>query len=379
MNETRRHPSPHAALAIGLLVAGIALFAGCGTETAVDLHFEVNADIVDEASLTKQLGQLEIVIDAPQGLYPKGEERLDDPKLVIRDVDLDGWPEVVATVDLDAALGHLPVVRIDRGTLDVSAIELRVSGEAADKSPSEKIASGGLRQARFLIGEIHEVTVPFNLRPAYRPPYVAAVYPGDGATDVSTEAGSVLVVFSKPMALDSLKAANVIQLLQVVGDVETPVPASRIALREQYAGGPTMAEYHLAGPLKDATLYRVRVTLGAHDVSGRVLDQRGQEPGSQPFASQFTTEGTVGTQVTPALEMAHWCEKGGGKCPKGLACDEKTGACMPAACPATCPPATVCDPAKKTCVSDCRAYGGYGGCPEGLSCGADGLCVTPGV
>ncbi|MCK5800542.1 MAG: Ig-like domain-containing protein [Deltaproteobacteria bacterium] len=379
MNGIRRHPSPLTALALVAFVAGIALWAGCGDETAVDLHFQVNADIVDEASLAKKLGHLEIVIDAPQGLYPKGEERLDDPNLVIRDVDLDGWPEVVATVDLDATLGHLPVVRIDRGTLDVSVIEVRVSGVAADKSPSEKIASGGLRQARFLSGEIHEVTLPFNLRPAYRPPYVAAVYPSDGATDVSAKAGSVLLVFSKPMALDSLKAANVIQLLQVVGDVETPVPASRIALREQYAGGPTMAEYHLADPLKDATLYRVRVTLGAHDVSGRVLDQRGQEPGSQPFASQFTTEGPVGTQVTPALAMERWCEKGGGSCPNGLGCDEKTGACMPAVCPATCPPATVCDPTKKACVSDCRVYGGYGGCPDGVTCGADGLCVTPGA
>lgn len=358
-----------AALTLALLQS-----VACGAdETAVDLHFLVDPSIADEASLARSLQSLEIVIDAPQGLYPRGTMRDDDPLRIVRDVDKDGWPELLATVELAEGATRLPVVRVERGALDTASIELRVDGVArAGANAGKRIAAGGLKEASYVAGELREVQLPFNLRPAYRPPYVAAVYPADGSRDVLPSTGSMLIVFSKPMALTSLQGANVIQLLAVDGDQETPVRAARIELREQYAGGPTMAEYHFAEPLAVDRLHRVRVTSAARDVAGRALDQQGQKSGNQPFESQFSTS----PEAVPSIPstMTQWCDQGGNACAPGLRCDNALKGCLPDGCPASCGAQQVCDRALGACVTDCRVYGTYGLCSGQTSCQPTGLC-----
>lgn len=354
----------------------LALFIpACADETALDLHFVVNVDIADEKSLAAALSSMQVVLDAPAGLYPLGTPS-PGPGLELVDLDQDGWLEVRATVEL-GALGRLPVIRIDRGGLQQESVELRVDGLSATQVP---LAAGGLKSVRFVDGQLQRIDLPFNLRPGQWPPFVKEIYPEDGVADVlPSSTGSLLVVFSKPMNHDSLLAANVIQLLRVDGEQEIPMPAKRIEPREQYAGGPTMAEYHLGGPLQPETLYRVRVTSGAQDTSGRPLDQRAQESGNQGFASQFTT--TTDPASAPACIpncSVSWCSSGGKACPAGLLCDEKSGSCLPAGCPTHCAARTVCDAALAACVPDCRLYGSYGGCPDARPvCDAAGLCQAP--
>jgi hypothetical protein len=347
----------------------LALLGACGDPTALDLSLVPDPNVNSETALVEKLGALRVVIDSPAGLYPVSDSRREDD-LEIKDIDSDGKAELVAEVDL-SDLGRLPLVRVERGGLDEAPLEFRLDGLDKDKAA---VAAGGVQGIRFDAGAVLPVKVPFNLRANYRPPRVSEVFPADG-DPASGKLGSVLVIFSKVMNTDSLKRPAVFQVLTVEGGVETPVPAARIEPGELYKGGPTTAEYHFTGPPGHGT-FRVRVSQGALDASGRPLDQVPMEPGNQPFRSSFaiTAEAAAATNMCSPNCESLWCSSGGQICPSGLTC--VGGACVPERCPTSCPPLSICDPALGACVSDCRVHGTYGGCADGERCDeASGLCV----
>jgi hypothetical protein len=225
-----------------------------------------------------------------------------------------------------------------------------------------------------------EVQVPFNLRSDFRAPKVTQVLPEDGSQLDSAGVGSVVVIFSKAMRPESIAQAGVYQVLRLESGSETLVPAESIQVEPIYQDGPSRAEYRFAGGPLNAGTYRVRVTQGALDESGRSLDQVPLEPGNQSFTSQFTlgTEMARTAACAPNCETL-WCGNGGTQCAEGLTCNTATGTCEPEpGCPSACPELMVCDPdlGGGLCVDDCRVHGSYGGCDEGQRCDTNsGLCV----
>jgi hypothetical protein len=351
-----------------LTLAAPVLLCACGDPTALDLSLVPDPNVNSEAALVEKLGALRVVIDSPAGLYPVSDSRREG-NLEIKDVDSDGKAELLTEMDL-SGLGRLPLVRVERGGLEEMALEFRLDGLDRDRAA---VAAGGVQGIRFDADAVLPVKVPFNLRAKYRPPRVSEVFPADGARP-SGKLGSVLVIFSKVMNPDSLKKAAVFQVLRVEGDKETPAPAAKLELGELYKDGPTTAEYHLTGPPGQGT-FRVRVSQGALDASGRPLDQVPMEPGNQPFQSSFsiTVEAAQATNMCSPNCETLWCSSGGTICPDGLTC--VAGACVPERCPASCPPLSVCDPALRACVADCRVHGTYGGCPGERCDEKSGLCI----
>lgn len=352
----------------------IAALLGCGEPTALDLSLVADPNVNSEEALLSHLAQLRLVVDSPQGLYPAGAERREGD-VEIQDVDEDGAGELVARVDL-ADLGRLPLIRLERGGLDEQPLDLRLDGlgPGAGSGPSlVSVAAGGVQGLRFEGGAVQSVQVPFNLRAAYRPPRVTQVYPEDGSSLQPGAVGSVVLIFSKAMNPESLGRAGVITLVRVDSGQETPVPAQQIVPGEVYSGGPTRVDYRLASMLKDGS-YRVRVSQGALDGSGRPLDQVPMQPGNQPFSSGFglTDFATTATTCPQAGCEVAWCGNGGTACPDGLTCENDT--CVPDGCPASCDVLTVCDTSLGVCVPDCRVHGTY--CGDGLACDqVTGLCA----
>lgn len=345
----------------------------------MDISLVADPNLNSEQSLVTSLERLRLVVDSPEGLYPGTAERRQGD-LVIKDLDGDGQSELEATLELNG-LGRLPLVRIERGGLEAVTMEMRMEGFAPVQAGySESIAAGGLQGIRFSSREILLVTLPFNLKPRFLPPRVTQVFPEDGSAD-SSKAGlsSVLVVFSKAMNLESLRKPHVLRVLLVNNGSESVVPAKAIQLGELFAGGPTKAEYIFDETL-GAGMYRVRVSTEALDGSGRHLDQVAMQDEDQPFSSQFSVTG-VNMQAGPECAVPPCetdpCSAGGLSCPQGSTCNTDQGSCEPATCSGACDPGRVCDPTLVSCVTDCRVYGTFGGCPqERPVCRQEGLCAA---
>ena len=372
--QRRRYTAATSALALALAACA---HLSCADETAIDLHLVPDPNINDAAALRARLTAVQVVLDAPSGLYPPSAVR-EAPPLRIADVDDDGHPELIVDFPLDG-IGELPVVRIERGGLsdDVFPVEIRVEGFDPDRLA---IAAGGVQGVSFADGQVKSIETPFNVKPLYRPPRVTQVLPEDGARGLRPEAlSSAMVIFSKRMNRASIEAAGVFEVRQVVGEgEEKTVPAQQIIVRDLGATptSPTTAEYVFADELA-VGIYRVRVSSKATDQSGRALDQVAMQAGDQPFASQFQ----IGTDlVAPAQEchpspcQTQWCVNGGLACGPGMTCNSDARRCEPKACPQACGVGLVCDAELSVCVPDCRPYGGFGGCAADATCGSDGLC-----
>lgn len=361
-----RSPLPRLAAALVLALAS----AACEDPTALHISLVPDPNLNSEADLVARIGSVRVVVDSEQGLYPASFTYKDEEKEV-RDLDSDGYSELEAFVDL-GDLGRLPVIRLERGGLDPLPLDLKLDGLAKDGTPKAAEAAGGVPGVRFTEEEVVQVRVPFNLRADFRPPKVTQVLPEDGS-QLNSLVGSVVVIFSKEMRP---LAAGVFQVLRLESGSETPVPAESITVEPIYQDGPSRAEYRFAGgPLNEGT-YRVRVTQGALDASGRPLDQVPLEPGNQSFTSQFTVSAVAATAACAPNCEALMCGNGGTTCASGLDC--VNGACVPKGCPKTCPELMVCDPApdRGLCVDDCRVHGSYGGCDDGQRCDSKtGLCV----
>jgi len=294
----------------------------------------------------------------------------------IADVDQDGELELRAKVDL-AEMGHLPLIRVEQGGLPDVPLEVRIDGIGPQDKVNTRLAAGGVQGINFAPGDVEAVTVPFNLRAAFRPPRVTQIFPEEGSTLRPEFVSNALVIFSKPMFRDSLLTAGVIGVLRVEGSQETALKPGELVVGELYAGGPTRVEFRFDSTLAEGE-YRVRVSQGALDTSGRALDQVPLQPGNQPFSSHFTITGPVAMAACSPHCEATWCGNGGAACPVGLSCDTASKSCLPPACPTACPTVMVCDPKLTACVDDCRVHGTYGGCPAGSDCSAaTGLCAAP--
>lgn len=345
----------------------LASLAGCGDPTALDLSLVADPNVNSEASLVEKLRCIRVVVDSSEGLYPDpGDTDRREGDLLISDIDGDNQGELVAGVDM-ADLGRLPLIRVEQGGLSDVPLELRLDGRAAGDAETCRdqkdatVAAGGVQGIYFSAGGVSPVQVPFNLRAEYRPPRVTQVYPEDGASLTLETVGSVVLIFSKQMDTASLTRPDVIQLLRVQGSQESPVTITCTGL-PVYVGGPTKADCKLAATLDEGS-YRVRVSQGALDTSGRSLDQAALQPGNQPFSSQFTIGPTSAqTAMCPPTCESLWCGNGGTRCPAGLTCVDDV--CEPDSCPASCGALMVCDQAHAVCVDDCRIFGTY--------CGVDG-------
>ena len=372
--SSTRRSSGHARLLCGALA-----LAACGQTTALELTFVPNPNITDPEALVSSLSAVRLIFDAAQGLYPLSSAR-EVPPLEIADVDNDGAAELVVDVDVGE---HLPLVRVEPGALAPETIDVRAEGHSPEGASGEPIALGAVSGASFTVDQTTDVEVPFNIRPKYRAPRVTQVLPEDGAKDLFPAAiNSVMVIFSKRINPDSLvgRDKKVLQVLSVgAGGEETLVAPKNILVRNLGSGdtAPTTAEYVFASAL-DEGMYRVRVAVEATDLSGRPLDQVAIQSGNQPFSSSFAVGLGVSTAHTCAPEIPceeNWCDSGGTRCFGGATCVD--GACVPASCPASCSEGTVCDANLAVCVVDCRLAGEIGGCDDGLSCGANGVCQAP--
>ena len=344
-----------------LLLTSLALaLSACGELTALDITLVTDPNVNDEASLVSALDRVRLVVDSPGGLYPAGTD-LTDGDLQIKDVDGDGDAELLATVTVNG-LGRLPVVRLEQGGLKLVPLEIRVDGLAAGGAA---IAAGGVQGIDFTEGEAAAIKVPFNLKPAYRPPRVTQVFPPNNSDLVKiSTVSSALVIFSKPMNMSSLSRAGVFRVLAVAGGTRTEVPVKSITGGELYQGGPSKAEYLFKKLLSSPGTFEVRISAGALDTSGRALDQVPLQAGNQAFSSRFTVvTSMIAPACAPKCETA-WCGNGGTKCPDGLTCHEASGTCKPAGCPKACPKLMVCDPGLGACVDDCRVHGTHGGCAK---------------
>ncbi len=355
---------------------------GCGKLTALDVTLVPDPNITSEALLLESLHTIKLVLDSPQGLYPKDYHHAEQ-EISVEDIDRDGYAELTARIELNDSL-HLPMIRIKRGGLALIPLELRIDGislESYPFYPNQAIAAGGVQGVRFVEDQVVPIKVPFNVRPLYRPPQVVQVFPEDGTKDlVPMHISSVLLIFSKQMQRDSLLVPGVFQVTQIDEDGnESLVKPKQIDVGQLYQNGPTKAEYQFKTQLPTKMTFRVDVSSKALDMSGRPLDQVPLEPGNQPFQSTFASIDTSGPQPAPPCPPYcdfTWCSLGGKFCAPGLVCNKAQKACEPSACPEACPEQHVCNPDVHACVVDCRINGTYGACPDGTHCeDTTGLCV----
>jgi hypothetical protein len=345
------------------------LLASCGGSTAIELTLVADPNVNNTADLVQKLRSLKLVVSSDEGLYAS------PPASLGPDLKLDADGKSLAAERSVAGLDHLPRIRLEKGSMRPVALELRLEGNPCPASdPScQALAAGGVKGVRFADGTA-ELQVPFNTRLYYRQPQVTQVNPQDGE-DVAGGFDSIAVIFSKKMSPDSItKTAAVLRVLRVEAGTDIELPAKLITLTN--LGGyesPALATFFFQAPLGDGT-YRIAVSTGALDVSGRTLDQVPMQAGDQPFSSTFTVGRTPGPVMPTCNPCPYWCSEGGEVCAPGLACDKTSRTCTPK-CPATCPAGNVCYPALGVCAPDCRIYGSYGGCASDETCQPTGLCA----
>lgn len=365
----RRALRPPAAV-VGAVLLGIC--GACGAE-AIDLTLVPDPNVNPRQQLVDRISLVRVILDAEGGLYSDQSERRIDDHVSIRDEDRDGYVELVADLDV-VERGHLPTIRLTRDRLGDKPFDVRVRGLSRASSRTE-IAAGGVAGVRFS-PEDQALDVPFNLKPAFRPPRVTQTIPADGSSAEAVEVGSVFVVFSKRMDPNSIdEKKHSIRLLRLDGKKEVLVEPQELRIQSLRSDIlPTTVEYRLSGGL-DPGKYILRVSTEARDATaqGMRLDQVVMRSGNQPFSSAFSVTGAIpssscqGCPVAPVL----FCHDGGDGCPGTMSCKDKQ--CR-FSCPKRCPEATVCDRTLGLCVEDCRKNGSYGGCAADAGCGRDGLC-----
>jgi hypothetical protein len=333
--------------------------------TVLDIHLKPTAEVNDPDLVARMVGKLKIVIDSvagKPGLYPEGFVR--DGGVSIRDDDGDKAGEAVLSIETS---DRLPWIRVEQGGLAVDEVELRATGTLPTDEKYESAA--GDARARFVAGQVSDVEIPFNLRPAYRPPMVTQVIPADNAVVDARQLGSVFVSFSTRM-----NESLVSQAFSV-----TPIPSgksSTIIVRPPPDGkyqGVHTAELRFAAPLPPGT-YTVRVAKEATSAGSKKplqLDQEPTKPDNQHFVSHFT--------VVSSSTTGDFCHLGGSLCPPGMACRQLAteSVCQPSGCPAQCAPRLVCSKdAMSVCVPDCRVHGSSSGCGGDVYsiCTPEGLC-----
>lgn len=335
-------------------VASVCTVAGCGDAPALDVHLSVDPNLNTEQELLEQLDRVILVVDSDQGLYPPGAERSSDAAQ-IKNADSDPELELVVTAEVP---GHLPFVRIERGSLPDVPLSVRVFGLGKGGAAGGTYIARGDVSGVALDDPAAEVTIPFNLRPEVRAARVDQVLPADGGVAPDCRVSPIVLLFSKPMSAASLEAPGVVSITPDPGSLTIYVDASGLVVNvvaPQLMGASDVLDYH------------VHVGSEAEDQAGGVLDQVASMPGAQSFELDVhltCTPPPMGPQLPDCLA--------GLNCGTTYACVD--GACEPAGCDVSCLPGTVCDPKRVACVEDCRVLAEIGVCLPSQVCSADGVC-----
>lgn len=332
-----------------------ATLASCDAGPSFDFELVPDPAKASEAQLLEQVGTIVFILDSEDGLYAPGEEATIGD-LQIKDADGDPSDlELVATVPITE--GRLPRVRIERGALPDVPIDVRVLGLplSGDGAP---VADGSLRGLRFG-DDVESVKLPFDLRDGVLPPRVASVFPADGAELAGCAVPSILLVFSRPIEPGSILAEGAVTISPGATPAAVSIDDAGLVATISPAGlsgdGPSLS-------------YGLKVASSVRDRDGHALDQSAAQPGAQPYDTSFTLR-----CGPPPLDPDMPC--GGVFCAHlpQIACVNDR--CVPIACSAECATGEVCDPARDSCVADCRSGGIVTACLDGTTCEADtGLC-----
>lgn len=344
------------------LALAVALsLAGCGGGEAFEVTLSVDPAISSEADLASSLSDLTFVLDSDEGLYPAGSERVSGD-VRVENADADPELELVTIVPVDDA--HLPVVRIERGGLSATAVDLRVVGRS--KQDGAPVADGEALGLAFSSAGRSE-SVPFNFRDALRPPRVARVYPEDGAEIQGCTLQVLTLVFSRPMDPASLTPESVMAGIQGVTTSAVTTASSGV-----------VADVTFAPPLEgDGTrlAFDLRITPAARAEDGTPLDQAGSEEGDQAFDAVIHLECGPPPSFPCDLASCPWSCGGAKECLHLPQIECVEGVCAPVHCAAECPEGTVCEADRNTCVQDCRSGSALSACVAGACDPATGLCA----
>lgn len=320
---------------------------GCseGPRTAVQLVLTPNPEISTAEELLAAVARVSLTVDAAEGLAGvSAAGPLEDGGTAV-DVDGDGVLE--ARFDgppLDGA--RLPVLEVGLARNADRELAFRVLGLSAG---GETVAEGGAA-ARCPAGQVRKVGTPFNIAPRARPPRVLLVQPADGAQLVPLALISALVVFSTTIDEGSLDGQ--VRLLDPDGR-EVPLTLTLETL--VVTGSPFSRDertlltlgFHLPMNMGTEARHTIELGTGIRSTAGHALDQDPSTPAPDAFVSHFFAPGLVGGGPEP-------CDQ----CPEGYGCVPEHPGCVPIlACPAECPPLSICDADQQQCVPDCRAYG----------------------
>ncbi|WP_437566240.1 Ig-like domain-containing protein [Sorangium sp. So ce542] len=336
--------------AVGLALGA----AGCAEPPALDLVLVPDPNINTTEQLLTHVQRAALLVDAEEGLYAPGEERLQGD-VQVKNTDVD--PALELVVSLTIARERLPRIRIEQGGLPDVPLDIRVLGLASGEQ-SAVVARGELMGAR-LAAPPAEMTVPFNLRPEVRPPRVEQVLPADGSTAHDCVVPSLVISFSRPIDATSLSEPGVIAITPDPGPIEVAVDPSGLVAN--------VATPRLAGDT-DRLAYRVTISSAARDRTGQPLDQAAAEAGEQGYVGDFSLP--CGPPPNIPEPPPCWLDH---HCPVGALC--AGGACIPVRCRETCLGGRVCDPLRAACVDDCRAQALFSPCAPDQRCdAASGLC-----
>lgn len=357
------------------------LAVGCSTPTAIDLSLVTDPNYTDESALLAEIETLELILDAPQGLYPLSSAR-EMGSMRIEDVDNDGAAELVTSFDVG---GKLPMIRVEQGGLDSDvAVDVLVRGIGA----TGRLASGENFGLSFDEGKVTSRALVFNTLPTHRAPKVMQTVPANGQE--LDMVALIQIVFSKRMEATALLQPGVVRIVKVGSNNEEEDVTSGASVKVNHqstANGETSTvtleflPQETGGtptsPLDFGT-YRIHVSTDAIEEAGdrRALDQAPGTAGNQPFMAQFSIKSTdVGvTYPARAPDLIELCENGGDVCPQSLVCNRTLMACTQESC--ECPdPTMVCDPAWKICTPDCNLVGSDACLSDSSVCGPDGLCT----
>lgn len=337
----------------GLVAWGL---AGCGGES-IEVELSVDPAVSTEADLARSLRSLVWILDSPEGLYPPGAEQTAGD-VQIENADADVALELVSVIPVDG--DRLPVVRIERGGLDASSVDLRILG--VEKTDGPPLADGAARGLAFT-ADARPASVPFNFRDSLRPPRVRTTYPENGAPILGCSVQVLTLVFTRPMDPTSLASAVVVG----ADGVQTTVHASASGLVADIQFEPPIAGDDIEVELD------LQLGTGALAADGTPLDQAGSEPGNQPFSAHLRYECQPPPSYPCDVGTCQWA-CGDREClnSEQIACID--GVCTPIACAASCASGTVCAPLRDTCVPDCRSGDALSACASGACDPATGLC-----
>jgi hypothetical protein len=365
-----------------LLLTGcvaLPLFAtsSCGEYAAIDITLNPDSNRNTAGDVVAAVSVIQLVADG-ENLYPAQTEHRGQTVEVF-DIDDDGAPELVATIDM-SEMTNLPLVRLERGGIDsVEPFDLTVDGFRSGENRAP-VAQGSELGVAFPRDSIDSLTVSFNILDRYLPPRVNRNQSGPYREDQTQPIKTILIVFTKKMQLSSLNQST-IGLFTGDDSNRQLVEAEEIRFQVfPLEDMPTFAWYRLAAPLEPGRYWVVVETDARDDTpEQRQLDQEPKTPGNQPYILEFRVaeddraESVAnqpaanrpmtqdewspmaggGTTGADAKEPETSCQRDGQTpCPDGTRCDDDIALCLPLACPDDCGAGFVCHPTWNLCVLD---------------------------